>query len=196
MSVRVATFNTRHGAREDDHVDHRSLVQTCAELEADILGLQEVESRHRRTWFRNQAALVARRLGCEFVYGTVIRSGLGRYGNALWHADRSATSRSSRSPARVSGSPAARSSRASNSRRSRSPWRSPTCNTNRRTCGTFPPKPRCSCVDCSTDWQLVPARASCSAISTSALRAPCRSSPTPVLRRSRRRRPFLPVRPE
>jgi endonuclease/exonuclease/phosphatase family metal-dependent hydrolase len=83
MPVRVATFNIRHGAREDGHVDHGALVQTCAELDADILGLQEVESRHRRSWFRNQAALVARRLGYAFVYGTVIRSGLGRYGNAL-----------------------------------------------------------------------------------------------------------------
>jgi endonuclease/exonuclease/phosphatase family metal-dependent hydrolase len=82
--VRVATFNIHHGAPEGGRVDHDALVETCASLDADVLGLQEVESRHRRSWFRHQAALVARRLGYAFVYGPVIRSWpLGRYGNAL-----------------------------------------------------------------------------------------------------------------
>ena len=82
--MRVATFNIHHGAREGERVDHLALVRTCASLDADVLGLQEVESRHRRTWFRHQAALVARRLGYTFVYGPVIRSWpFGRYGNAL-----------------------------------------------------------------------------------------------------------------
>jgi endonuclease/exonuclease/phosphatase family metal-dependent hydrolase len=82
--VRVATFNIRHGAPEGGRVDHRALIRTCASFDADVLGLQEVEARHLRSWFRDQAALVAHRLGYSFVYGPVIRSTpLGRYGNAL-----------------------------------------------------------------------------------------------------------------
>jgi len=82
--VRVATFNIHKGAPEAGRVDHDALVETCASLDADVLGLQEVESRHRRSWFRHQAALVARRLGYTFVDGPVIRSWpFGRYGNAL-----------------------------------------------------------------------------------------------------------------
>jgi endonuclease/exonuclease/phosphatase family metal-dependent hydrolase len=82
--LRVATFNIRHGARVDERVNHRALVQTCAELDADIIGLQEVDSRRVRSSLRNQAALVARHLGYTFVYGTVLRRGpFGRYGNAL-----------------------------------------------------------------------------------------------------------------
>jgi endonuclease/exonuclease/phosphatase family metal-dependent hydrolase len=81
---RVATFNIRHGAPPDGRVNHRALVQTCAELDADVVALQEVDHRRARSSFRNQAALVARHLGCSFVYGDVLRAGMfGRYGNAL-----------------------------------------------------------------------------------------------------------------
>ena len=81
---RVATFNIRHGAPPGGRVSHGALVQTCAELDADVLGLQEVDRGRLRSSFRNQAALVARHLGCAFVYGEVLRRGIvGRYGNAL-----------------------------------------------------------------------------------------------------------------
>lgn len=81
---RVATFNIRHGAPADRRVDHGALVETCAGLDADVIGLQEVDSRRCRSSFRNQAALVARELGCTFVYGEVLRRRIvGRYGNAL-----------------------------------------------------------------------------------------------------------------
>jgi endonuclease/exonuclease/phosphatase family metal-dependent hydrolase len=82
--LRVATFNIRHGARIDGPVDHRALVETCAELDADLIGLQEVDEGRRRSSFRNQAALVAEELGYQFVYHAVVRTGArGRYGNAL-----------------------------------------------------------------------------------------------------------------
>jgi endonuclease/exonuclease/phosphatase family metal-dependent hydrolase len=82
--LRVATFNIRHGERPDGRVDHGALVETCAALDADVVGLQEVDDRRRRSAFHNQAALVARRLGYAVVYGTVVRVGrFARYGNAL-----------------------------------------------------------------------------------------------------------------
>ena len=82
--MRVATFNIRHGAREGERVDHRALVETCRDLDADVVGLQEVDKGRLRSSFRNQATLVARRLGYTSVYGPVVRTGpRGRYGNAL-----------------------------------------------------------------------------------------------------------------
>ena len=82
--MRIATFNIRHGAREGERVDHHAVVQTCRDLDADVVGLQEVDNRRRRSSFRNQATLVARSLGYTSVYGPVVRTGaLGRYGNAL-----------------------------------------------------------------------------------------------------------------
>ena len=82
--VRIATFNIKHATRADDRVDHRALVRSCAALNADVLGMQEVDRHRARTKFRDQAALVARRLGYEVVYGAVIHHGrFGQYGNAL-----------------------------------------------------------------------------------------------------------------
>ena len=81
---RLATFNIRHGAPPGRRVDHGALMQTCAELDADVIGLQEVDSRRLRSSFRNQATLVARHLGAACVYGEVLRRNIfGRYGNAL-----------------------------------------------------------------------------------------------------------------
>src|SRR5215207_1469103 len=81
---RVATFNIRHGAPLDGRVDHRALVRTCADLDADVIGFQEVDDKRLRSSFRNQAALVARHVGAAYIYGAVLRRGIfGRYGNAL-----------------------------------------------------------------------------------------------------------------
>jgi endonuclease/exonuclease/phosphatase family metal-dependent hydrolase len=82
-SLRVGTFNIKHGVRSDGRVDHRALVTSCAGLEADILGLQEVDRFRPRTRCRDQAALVAR-LGYERFYGAVLHfPPFGAYGNAL-----------------------------------------------------------------------------------------------------------------
>jgi endonuclease/exonuclease/phosphatase family metal-dependent hydrolase len=81
---RVATFNIRHGAPARGRVNHGALVRTCAGFDADVIGLQEVDSRRLRSAFRNQATLVAHRLGFTVIYGAVLQTGLfGRYGNAL-----------------------------------------------------------------------------------------------------------------
>jgi endonuclease/exonuclease/phosphatase family metal-dependent hydrolase len=84
VGLRVATFNIKHGVRADARVDNVALASACADLDADLIGLQEVDRRRRRSGFRNQAAYVARRLRYEHVYGSVLRRGvIGQYGNAL-----------------------------------------------------------------------------------------------------------------
>jgi len=60
------------------------LVDACVMLDADILGLQEVDRRQRRSGFADQAAYVAGGLACAHVYGpTRHRVVRGQYGNAL-----------------------------------------------------------------------------------------------------------------
>ncbi len=82
--LRLATFNIKHGLGNGDRVDHAGLVRACRELDADLVGLQEVDRRRLRSGMRDQAALVARRCGYEHVFAPVLRQGaLGQYGNAL-----------------------------------------------------------------------------------------------------------------
>lgn len=82
--LRVATFNIRHGADAQDRVRLRALARACADLDADILGLQEVVRGQRRSWYLDQGALVARRSRARHVSGPAIRrSWLRGYGNSL-----------------------------------------------------------------------------------------------------------------
>lgn len=51
-------------------------------MEADVIGLQEVDSRPSRS-AAPQAVELARRLDCDLVEGPLLREGDGHYGNAL-----------------------------------------------------------------------------------------------------------------
>lgn len=83
-TVRVATFNIRHGADAAGHVSLGALARSCASLDADVLGLQEVDRRRARSRLRDQSAVVARRVGGERAFGPALRRGVvGAYGNAL-----------------------------------------------------------------------------------------------------------------
>jgi endonuclease/exonuclease/phosphatase family metal-dependent hydrolase len=82
--VRVATFNIRHGAGEDDRVRSVALVRACAQLRSDVLGLQEVEQGRRRSGYLDQGRLVAFGLRARHVAGPAIRRSRWRaYGNGL-----------------------------------------------------------------------------------------------------------------
>lgn len=82
--LRVATFNIRHGADADDRVRPIALARACAALDADVLGLQEVEQGRRRSWYVNQGGFVATFLRARHVAGPAMRRSRGRaYGNSL-----------------------------------------------------------------------------------------------------------------
>jgi len=82
--VRIVTFNIKHGVVGAGRVDQKLLAATCAGFEADILALQEVDVRSRRTRYTHQAAVVARAAGLQWTFGEAWRRGpLRRYGNAL-----------------------------------------------------------------------------------------------------------------
>ena len=82
--MRFATFNIRHGlpmGRTD--VDHHLLSSTAAALDADVLGLQEVDRGTPRVRGRDQAGIIARATGMTAHFGRAIQLGGGEYGNAL-----------------------------------------------------------------------------------------------------------------
>lgn len=73
-ALRLVTFNTLHGR----------VAGSIASLRADVLALQEVDVRVRRSGFRDQADAAARATGMNVFFGPATRLGVaGRYGNAL-----------------------------------------------------------------------------------------------------------------
>ncbi|GIU90437.1 MAG: endonuclease/exonuclease/phosphatase [Acidimicrobiia bacterium] len=84
LVVRVATFNAQHGARPGRLPSTHGLVETCRGLDADVLGLQEVDRHVPRTWFADQPAAVARVLGYQHRSAPAKRTPIGgRQCNAL-----------------------------------------------------------------------------------------------------------------
>ena len=95
--MRVATFNIHHGTvGSDGPVDVEGLAQVCAEFDADVIGLQEVDLLTERTGRKDLPGDVARALGMAHVFGPSTRYPGGWYGNALlvrgdverWSVDR------------------------------------------------------------------------------------------------------------
>jgi len=58
--VRVATWNVRHGRPRHGFASNRVLAQEVADLDVDVLAVQEVDRRVIRSWFADQPKLVAR----------------------------------------------------------------------------------------------------------------------------------------
>lgn len=82
--MRIVTFNVQHGRAPTGAVDTAALARFCAGLGADVLALQEVDLRLRRSGRVDQAAVVARAADMKAVFGAARRLGLrARYGNAL-----------------------------------------------------------------------------------------------------------------
>ena len=84
--MRIVSFNTHHGLTPDGRrVDTDALARYCAGLRADVLALQEVDVRARRSGGVDQAAAVAEATGMAGYFGMARKLGLrGRYGNALF----------------------------------------------------------------------------------------------------------------
>jgi endonuclease/exonuclease/phosphatase family metal-dependent hydrolase len=82
-TVRLATYNIQHGRRPDGEVDIDLLARSCAAMDADVLGLQEVDVNLRRSHDADTAAAIAEACGTAFVFGEAIAIRGGKYGNAL-----------------------------------------------------------------------------------------------------------------
>lgn len=78
--VRIASYNIHGGIGIDRHFVPKRIVGVLSELRADIIALQEVES--RRTGF-DMLAYLARETGYEAVAGPTLFHESGDYGNGL-----------------------------------------------------------------------------------------------------------------
>lgn len=83
-TLRVATFNIRHGSRTSQRGSRRRLRTAVQMLDVGILGLQEVDRFHARSGFADQVKVVRRAMRAEESAFALARWHWGgRYGNAL-----------------------------------------------------------------------------------------------------------------
>ncbi|MEU4361605.1 endonuclease/exonuclease/phosphatase family protein [Promicromonospora sp. NPDC023987] len=61
--MRIATFNVQHGLGPDGRVDNRRLADAVTALDADVVGLQEVDRGQARSGEADQARLCAEAMG-------------------------------------------------------------------------------------------------------------------------------------
>lgn len=85
QSIRLATFNIQHGAKGDYGRGYPELVaEACRDLDADILGLQEVDVGVPRSQRANLASIAAEAAGMDYVFARArTYRGRGQVGNAL-----------------------------------------------------------------------------------------------------------------
>lgn len=83
QALRVVTYNIHHGADYQDTPSLDSITAVLADLDADIIALQEVDMNLPRSGRQKQAAELARRLNMGYVFGAAMHYGIGSYGNAV-----------------------------------------------------------------------------------------------------------------
>ncbi|MFF5586549.1 endonuclease/exonuclease/phosphatase family protein [Streptomyces hygroscopicus] len=67
--LRVATFNIHHGASPADVLDLERVARVIEAMEADVVGLQEVDRYWRRSGFVDQPGWLGERLGMQHAFG-------------------------------------------------------------------------------------------------------------------------------
>lgn len=82
-ALRVASYNIHRAVGTDRRQDTQRIAKVIAELEADIVGLQEVEWTHDHTDEASQFEYLAHLPGYRAVAGPNIRDHRGHYGNLL-----------------------------------------------------------------------------------------------------------------
>jgi endonuclease/exonuclease/phosphatase family metal-dependent hydrolase len=82
-SVVVATFNIQHGRTEAGTVEPGLLGKACAELDASVIALQEVDRCTTRSGGTDLTALAAEETGMQSCFGAAMEMEGGEYGNAL-----------------------------------------------------------------------------------------------------------------
>lgn len=83
QSLRVMTFNIRHGRGMDDVIDLRRIARVIADAGADLVALNEVDRVTRRSGGVDQPAELATMLDMHWDYCASIPYQGGEYGNAV-----------------------------------------------------------------------------------------------------------------
>ena len=86
MRVRIASWNVHACVGADGRYDPERTSAALASLEADVIGLQEVDWRRPRVGGLDQLGLFALRTGMAPVAGPCLRDHAGDYGNGLLSA--------------------------------------------------------------------------------------------------------------
>jgi len=81
--LRVLSYNIHHGQGVDGEFDLERIAKTIADVEPDLVAIQEIEHGARRSRGVNQPKELARLTGMEVVFGPAIAFQGGEYGNAV-----------------------------------------------------------------------------------------------------------------
>lgn len=83
MKLRVVTWNVHSCIGRDGRVEPERVADVLGELDADLIGLQEVDSRQSSKSGRDQLPYLADRLRMHAVAGPNLRDERGEFGNGL-----------------------------------------------------------------------------------------------------------------
>lgn len=83
VKSRVVSYNIRHGRGMDDKLDLGRTAALLRRLHPDIVGLQEVDLRVRRSGSVNQAAELGKRLNMHAAFGAFMDHDGGQYGMGI-----------------------------------------------------------------------------------------------------------------
>ena len=81
--IRVLTYNIHHGEGTDGRIVLPRIAQLIRRLKPDLVALQEVDNKTRRTGQVDQASELARLTGMRVVFGRAKNHRGGQYGNVV-----------------------------------------------------------------------------------------------------------------
>ena len=88
MTLRLMTYNIRHGAGMDDVIDLDRQANVIRDAAPDVVGLQEVDSCVKRSGYIPEAAVLGSKLGMYSTFGPAIPLTGGKYGVAILSKER------------------------------------------------------------------------------------------------------------
>lgn len=83
ITLRVLSYNIHHGEGMDGRIDLERIARVIRSVDPDLVGLQEVDVRTRRSGGVDQALVLAQLTGMHVVYGATMPFQNGLYGNAV-----------------------------------------------------------------------------------------------------------------
>ncbi|KPK87104.1 hypothetical protein AMJ80_12500 [bacterium SM23_31] len=81
--LRVLTYNIHHGEAMDGKFDYERLARVITDLKSDVVALQEVDRKTRRSSGVDQAELLGKLTGMNSAFGNAMYFQDGEYGEAL-----------------------------------------------------------------------------------------------------------------
>lgn len=83
FDIRIMSYNIHHGISRDGKLDINNIAKVIRESGAQVVGLQEVDNRFVRTFFRDQAKELAEKLDMYYYFGENFTLFGAGYGNAV-----------------------------------------------------------------------------------------------------------------